>query len=374
MQKRGTTTAEEVLSRPEKKSRSEEEPTPARRWFLANAAVEQNPGQAGGFVVRAVAFLSMARPWEAVADLDRALRFAGRGMGGSADEEARIRLLRGHAHSACLSYDRAAADFATAYDILHSLEEDDSMPRTAERATPAHAKAGLAVVYGHMRRWSDCIRTGETAVQQLKFDDVARLHASRAVETARQHLAAERRGGRTTTGSAGSAERELHMHHSSQASSGTTTTLTSSSKLAVQGQGSGLQLGPGGSHHNNPPSHDASTHFGFSSSNVKKPLYHSYRGAQQSSSSQASPPASTRMLHADETGFTRDLSAMSIQSLPKNLSIASLAMSLSMASINSENWELAGGDRIPDEVLDVLDSSGTFLFFFALPPRSSRKK
>ena len=28
------------------------------------------------------------------------------------DEEARIRLLRGHAHAACLSYERAVADFS----------------------------------------------------------------------------------------------------------------------------------------------------------------------------------------------------------------------------------------------------------------------
>jgi len=60
-----------------------------------------------------------------VADLDRALRFASRETGrgdrrAADDEEARIRLLRGHAHTACLSYDRAAADFATAIDILDS--------------------------------------------------------------------------------------------------------------------------------------------------------------------------------------------------------------------------------------------------------------
>ena len=38
------------------------------------------------------------------------------------DEEARILLLRGHAHAACLSYERAVADFSDAREILEGLE------------------------------------------------------------------------------------------------------------------------------------------------------------------------------------------------------------------------------------------------------------
>jgi len=303
--------------------------TPARRWFLANQAVEANPS-AAGFVVRAVAFLSMSRPWEAAADLDRALRYASRG-GGSADEEARIRLLRGHAHTSCLSYDRAAADFATAYDILQSLEEDDTVPRTAERATPAHAKAGLAVVYSHMRRWSDAIRTGEAAIDMLKFDDVARLHASRAVETARQHLAAERRGRPVEE----LTPRKLHYHsyrgaqHSATASSSTTRMA-----LSVRSQ-------PSSHHHHHRDSDDAS----------------SYQPRPQQPQQQQDSPfyatANEQQRNSSLSMGNRELSAMSMASLPKNLSIASLAMSLSMASIHSENWEV--GD-IPDDVLEQLDS------------------
>ena len=44
----------------------DERETPARRWHLANQSVEANPGLPSGFVLRAVAFLSMNRPWEAV--------------------------------------------------------------------------------------------------------------------------------------------------------------------------------------------------------------------------------------------------------------------------------------------------------------------
>mmetsp|Transcript_10067 Transcript_10067/g.12617 ORF Transcript_10067/g.12617 Transcript_10067/m.12617 type:complete len:191 (+) Transcript_10067:2-574(+) len=39
-------------------------------------------------------------------------------------------------------------------------------------------------------------------------------------------------------------------------------------------------------------------------------------------------------------GGTGNISNMSMASLPKNLSITSIAMSLSMASINSDSWEL----------------------------------
>lgn len=105
--------------------------TPARRWFLANKAVEANPGLPAGLVGRGAAFLAMGRPWEAVADLDKALRWATRGAqsppngdGAAAVEEAaKIKLLRGHAHSACLSYDDAAPDFLAAAKMLRHLED-----------------------------------------------------------------------------------------------------------------------------------------------------------------------------------------------------------------------------------------------------------
>ena len=46
---------------------------------LVNQSVESPRGVPSGFVVRAVAFLAMGPPWEAVSDLDRALRLVIRG-------------------------------------------------------------------------------------------------------------------------------------------------------------------------------------------------------------------------------------------------------------------------------------------------------
>lgn len=68
---------------------------------------------------------------------------------------------------------------------------------------------------------------------------------------------------------------------------------------------------------------------------------------------------------------SRDFSQMSIQSLPKNLSIASLAMSLSMASINSEHWDL---DQIPDDVLEALDGSGVTSAEYNLLDDAARRR
>ena len=143
----------------------------------------------------------MDRPWEATNDLDRALRMqtrlAGADVAAAGDEAtanqrrrrhdgeaARTRLLRGHAHAACLRYDRAVADFAEAEAILSRLggSTDRSQP------TPAHAQAGLGVAYCNMRDWQRCVDAGERAVRGLPLDDVARRHVARAVETARQHL------------------------------------------------------------------------------------------------------------------------------------------------------------------------------------------
>ena len=36
--------------------------TPARRWYLANQAVERSPGEPAGLVGRAAAFLGMGAP------------------------------------------------------------------------------------------------------------------------------------------------------------------------------------------------------------------------------------------------------------------------------------------------------------------------
>ena len=98
------------------------------RWFLANRSVEAAPNDPAALVGRAASFLAMDRPWEATNDLDRALRMqtrlAGADVAAAGDEAtanqrrrrhdgeaARTRLLRGHAHAACLRYDRAVADF-----------------------------------------------------------------------------------------------------------------------------------------------------------------------------------------------------------------------------------------------------------------------
>ena len=157
------------------------------RWFLANRSVEAAPNDPAALVGRAASFLAMDRPWEATRDLDRALRMQTRLAGAdvaAAGEVARTRLLRGHAHAACLRYDRAVADFAEAEAILSRLggSTDRSQP------TPAHAQAGLGVAYCNMRDWQRCVDAGERAVRGLPLDDVARRHVARAVETARQHL------------------------------------------------------------------------------------------------------------------------------------------------------------------------------------------
>ena len=157
------------------------------RWFLANRSVEAAPNDPAALVGRAASFLAMDRPWEATRDLDRALRMQTRLAGADvapSGEVARTRLLRGHAHAACLRYDRAITDFAEAEAILSRLggSTDRSQP------TPAHAQAGLGVAYCNMRDWQRCVDAGERAVRGLPLDDVARRHVARAVETARQHL------------------------------------------------------------------------------------------------------------------------------------------------------------------------------------------
>ena len=157
------------------------------RWFLANRSVEAAPNDPAALVGRAASFLAMDRPWEATNDLDRALRMqtrlAGADVAAAGDEAtanqrrrrhdgeaARTRLLRGHAHAACLRYDRAVADFAEAEAILSRLggSTDRSQP------TPAHAQAGLGVAYCNMRDWQRCVDAGERAVRGLPLDDVAR--------------------------------------------------------------------------------------------------------------------------------------------------------------------------------------------------------
>ena len=102
------------------------------RWFLANRSVEAAPNDPAALVGRAASFLAMDRPWEATNDLDRALRMqtrlAGADVAAAGDEatakqrrrrhdgeEARTRLLRGHAHAACLRYDRAVV----ALSLIH---------------------------------------------------------------------------------------------------------------------------------------------------------------------------------------------------------------------------------------------------------------
>lgn len=179
------------------------------RWFLANRSVEADPNDPAALVARAASFLAMDRPWEATNDLDRALRMQTRLACGevatSSDqddatrrrwrhdgEEARIRLLRGHAHASCLRYDRAVADFAESDAILTRLEGSGA-PRS--QATPAHAKAGLGVAYCNMRDWQRSVDAGERALGHLPLDDVARRHVARAVETARQHLTLTSGGG-----------------------------------------------------------------------------------------------------------------------------------------------------------------------------------
>ena len=163
------------------------------RWFLANRSVEAAPNDPAALVGRAASLLAMDRPWEATNDLDRALRMqtrlAGADVAAAGDEttanqrrrrhdgeEARTRLLRGHAHAACLRYDRAVADFAEAEAILSRLggSTDRSQP------TPAHAQAGLGVAYCNMRDWQRCVDAGERAVR-VTFDS-ARRHVARAVE------------------------------------------------------------------------------------------------------------------------------------------------------------------------------------------------
>ena len=145
------------------------------------------PNDPAALVGRAASFLAMDRPWEATNDLDRALRMqtrlAGADVAAAGDETtanqrrrrhdgeaARTRLLRGHAHAACLRYDRAVADFAEAEAILSRLggSTDRSQP------TPAHAQAGLGVAYCNMRDWQRCVDAGERAVRSLPLDDVAR--------------------------------------------------------------------------------------------------------------------------------------------------------------------------------------------------------
>ena len=143
------------------------------RWFLANRSVEAAPNDPAALVGRAASFLAMDRPWEATRDLDRALRMQTRLAGAdvaATGEVARTRLLRGHAHAACLRYDRAIIDFAEAETILSRLggSTDRSQP------TPAHAQAGLGVAYCNMRDWQRCVDAGERAVRGLPLDDVAR--------------------------------------------------------------------------------------------------------------------------------------------------------------------------------------------------------
>ncbi len=143
------------------------------RWFLANRSVEAAPNDPAALVGRAASFLAMDRPWEATRDLDRALRMQTRLAGADvapSGEVARTRLLRGHAHAACLRYDRAITDFAEAEAILSRLggSTDRSQP------TPAHAQAGLGVAYCNMRDWQRCVDAGERAVRSLPLDDVAR--------------------------------------------------------------------------------------------------------------------------------------------------------------------------------------------------------
>lgn len=163
------------------------------RWFLANRSVEADPNDPAALVARAASFLAMDRPWEATNDLDRALRMQTRlacaEVATSSDqddatrrrwqhdgEEARIRLLRGHAHASCLRYDRAVADFAESDAILTRLEGSGA-PRS--QATPAHAKAGLGVAYCNMRDWQRSVDAGERALGHLPLDDVARRHVRR---------------------------------------------------------------------------------------------------------------------------------------------------------------------------------------------------
>ncbi|KAJ1462020.1 hypothetical protein M885DRAFT_610911 [Pelagophyceae sp. CCMP2097] len=178
--------------------------TPARRWYMANQMVEANPQVHGGLVARAAAFLAMGRPWEAVADLDRALRLLTHAScndrkAGPDDDDAKIRLLRGHAHAACLSYDRAVADFAYAAEVFDEFAQQTGCGAVdaSSGTTAAHARAGLGVCYCNMRQWDKAIESGERAIQDLEFDDAARSHVSRAIETARQHILLARGPGRS---------------------------------------------------------------------------------------------------------------------------------------------------------------------------------
>lgn len=361
---------------------------PARRWYLANQSVEANPGVPGGFVVRAVAFLAMGRPWEAVADLDRALRFAIRDATttrcdrrSADDEEARIRLLRGHAHTACLSYDRAAADFTTAAEILDALEEATDQEDSAqqERATSAHARAGLGVCYCHMRRWSDAIRTGEAAIAELAYDDIARTHASRAVETARQHLAMERRGGINTGHSFIGGPNHVHHHQLHQQPPPMLTcadNVNAVSNHHAEPRHGVLVASHRGEHHKHGERPSKRVVLAKQPAPAVPLSRHQHKLAPPSDMGRVAPeqlpplqppvvappmpsdelqpaqsvPEGDKQQHLSIRG--RDNSAMSMSSLPKNLSIASIAMSLSMASICSDNWEL-GGETSPPPHGDV---------------------
>jgi len=309
------------------------------------------------------------------------------------DEEARIRLLRGHAHAACLSYERAVADFSDAREILEGLEASGA---PMGETTAAHADAGLGVCYCNMRLWQRAIDAGERAIAKLAFDDIARTHVSRSVETARQHLCIERQasarsGGmrRPRDGAAAAAAGRprpppvaaprppLSAAAPRPAPPEPRRRAPPAAPPPAAKTRAGTDRPPEGSPGSRARAAAADLRAEYEAASrgeprdAARPLGAPLRpgggksvDALESLRSRTLSDGAAADAKADEPPSPGNLS--SAGSIPKSLSIASVAMSLSMASIASDAWELNGdwtpaaGDKPTDDgdVGLALDDSG----------------